>query len=381
MVPDRAVASAQMAAETLTRRQLNRATLARQMLLERHAVPAVEAVERLCGMQAQESKHPFVGLWTRVEGFAREDLHAALRERAVVRATLMRATLHLMSARDYAALRSALDPAMANAIRVLGDRAEGLDVTQVLPVARELVRERPRTFKELRPLLREAFPDVDERALGYAVRLRLPLVMVPTDARWAFPATAAFTLAEDWLDEPLSGDGAPEALVRRYLAAFGPASPADVQTWSGLPGLGRVLDGLRGELRVFRDERGRELFDLPEAPRPDEDVPAPARFLPEFDNIVLAHDDRTRVLADEHRGQVATKNLRIRATFLWDGFVCGTWTVERKRKAATLRLAPFEPLPKRAVAALSREGERLLRFVEDDAETFAVEIAPLAPRR
>jgi hypothetical protein len=361
--------------DTLTRRQLNRATLARQLLLERHSISAVEAVERLCGLQAQEAKPPYVGLWTRVEAFRREELSEALLARQVVRATLMRATLHLMSARDYVALRASLAPALAQAMGVLGTRAAGLEVEKVLPVARGLLEEHPRAFNELRALLAEAFPRVNDRALGYSVRLQLPLVMIPTETPWTFPPVADFTLADAWLGKPLGTDDAPEPLVLRYLAAFGPATAADAQTWSGLKGIKPVLERLRSQLRVFRDERGRELFDLPAAPRPDDGVPAPPRFLPEFDNLVLSHADRTRVLADEHRGLVVTKNLRVRATFLWDGFACGTWAVERKKATATLLLTPFEPLPKPAVKALAVEGEALLRFLEEDATSFDVRLA------
>ena len=370
-----------MRSDVLTRRQLNRAMLARQMLLAREEVSAVEAVERLCGLQAQEPKPPFIGLWTRIAGFQPADLHRALHEREVVRATLMRATLHLMSAADYVAFRPAMHPVMTQALRVLGARAEGLDVDTLLPVARTLLEERPRTFDELRPLLVEAFPQVNDRALGYAVRTHLPLVMVPTQDRWAFPAAARFAPAESWLETSLSDAAtALEALTLRYLAAFGPATAADVQTWSGLQRMKRVLDGLRPELSVFNDERGRELFDLPGAPRPDEEIPAPPRFLPEFDNLVLSHADRIRVLADEHRGQVVTKNLRVRATFLWDGFVAGTWQVERKKQAATLQITPFAPLPAGAADALAEEGASLLRFVEDDAASFGFEVGnPAAP--
>jgi hypothetical protein len=198
--------------------------------------------------------------------------------------------------------------------------------------------------------------------------------MVPTEDRWAFPSVAKFTLAEAWLDAPLSDDLSPHALALRYLASFGPATAADMQTWSGLTGLKAVFDELRPQLRAFRTERGRELFDLPDAPRPEADVPAPVRYLPEFDNLVLAHSDRTRVLSDEHRGLVVTKNLRVRATFLWDGFVAGTWEVKRTRKVATLYLTPFAPLPKQAMTALMEEGAALLRFIEEDAETFDIQI-------
>lgn len=361
-----------MPPETLTARQLNRATLARQLLLAREPVGAVAAVERLCGMQAQEPKPPFVGLWTRVEGFRRDDLRAALHGRELVRGTLMRATLQLASARDYAAHRADFQPVLTAAMRALGDRAKGLELDAVVPAARELVAERPRTFGELRELLVAAFPDVNERALGYTVRMQLPLVMVPTDDRWAFPANAAFTLAEPWIGRPLADEPQLEALALRYLAAFGPASATDMQTWSGLAGLRPLLEGMRDRLAVFRDERGRVLYDLPDAPRPDPDAAAPPRFLPEFDTLVLAHADRTRVLADEHRAAVVTKNLRVRATFLWDGVVAGTWTAERRRAAATVRLAPFAALPARAVRPLAAEGEALARFLEPDATTVAV---------
>ena len=363
-----------MAAETLTREELNRATLARQMLLAREPVSPVEAVERLCGMQAQEARPPFVGLWTRLQGFGRPDLHDALHRHELVRAMMMRATLHLVSAGDYARLRAALQPVLTQAMGVLGKRAKGLELEEVLPVARALVEEGPRTFAELRASLSERFPEVNERALGYAVRLHLPLVMVPTEDRWAYPSVARFTLAETWLDEPLSDEGGPEALVLRYLAAFGPATAADVQTWSGLRGIAGVLKGLRPRLRVFADVRGRDLFDLPEVPRPGADVPAPPRFLPAFDNLVLSHADRTRVLADEHRGAVVTKNLRVRPTFLWEGFVRGTWDLERKKGAAALVVTPFEALPKRAARALEEEGEALLRFAEEDAAEVEVRL-------
>jgi hypothetical protein len=325
------------------------------MLLSRERVPVVEAVERLGGLQAQEPRPPFVGLWTRVEGFEADDLRSALRSGKVVRATLMRATLHLVSARDYADLRPALQPALDQAMRALGSRAKGLDVEALLPVAEKLVRERPRTFNELRPLLLEAFPDVNERALGYATRLALPLVMVPSEDPWGFPRDTPFALPA----KPVRKRARPERLVERYLGAFGPATAADFQAWSGLRGVKPVLDAMRDGLEVFQDERGRELFDLPGAPRPGEEAEAPARLLPDFDNLVLAHDDRSRLIADEHRPKVTTKNLRVKATFLVDGVVRGTWAIERKKVA----LEPFGRLPKAARDELLAEGEQLMRFL------------------
>ncbi|HWF34432.1 MAG TPA: winged helix DNA-binding domain-containing protein, partial [Solirubrobacteraceae bacterium] len=316
----------------LTTRQLNRATLARQLLLERVEMPVPDAVAQLGGLQAQEAKPPFIGLWSRLSGFHDADLVQAIHDRSVVRATMMRGTLHLMTAGDYAAFRAPMQPMLMRAMTsALRDRMQGLDPEAVLPVARGLLEQRPRTFDELRTMLQEAFPDVNHRALGYAVRMLLPLVMVPTGERWAFPRVAEFTLAESWLGRPLPDADSPEGLVLRYLAAFGPASAADMQSWSGLQGIKGVLEGLRPDLALFADERDRELFDLPDAPRPDEDVPAPPRFLPEFDSLLLAHAERRRVIADEHRPAVITKNLRVRATFLIDGFARGTWEIKRTR--------------------------------------------------
>ncbi|HWI08886.1 MAG TPA: winged helix DNA-binding domain-containing protein [Solirubrobacteraceae bacterium] len=371
-----------MRAAVLTDADLGRATLARQMLLERSSCGVVEAVERLAGMQAQEPKHPFVGLWTRLYRFDEADLRAALQERALVRAPLMRSTLHLMSAADYAALRVALQPPLSVALRVLGARAAGLDLDLVLPAARRLLKGAALTFDEIRARLQEQFYAVNDRALGYAVRTLVPLVMVPDEgARWGFGRSVPFTLAGEWLDEPLveDVDRAARALVRRYLGAFGPASAKDVQAWSGAGGMAAVLDAMRSELEVFSDEGGRrELFDLPGAPRPGADVDAPPRLLPEFDNLVLAWDDRSRVITDEHRPCVTTKNLRVRATFLVDGAVAGTWTIAVKRRVATLALEPFDAraVPKRARGDLQDEAERLVRLIEPQARDHVVVLDP-----
>jgi len=371
-----------MKAPRLTAVELNRATLARQMLLQRdRGIPVVEAVQRLAGMQAQEPKHPFVGLWTRLEDFEEASLRVALRERSVVRATLMRSTLHLLGAASYATVRMALQPPPSVALRVLGARGEGLDPELVLPAARALLAGSPLTFDEIRGRLQEQFPDVNDRALGYAVRTLLPLVMVPDDdARWGFSRRVRFALADEWLSEPLAqGVDATRALARRYLGAFGPASAKDLQAWSGVGGMKAVLEGMRDELEVFIDGDGRrELFDLPDAPRPGADVAPPPRLLAEFDNVVLAWDDCSRLIADAHRPLVTTKNLRVKATFLVDGIVAGTWTVTVKRRVATLTLAPFSgvKVPGRAAKALEAEAQRLVRLIEPAAHDHAVVGAP-----
>ncbi|MEJ7813313.1 MAG: winged helix DNA-binding domain-containing protein, partial [Gemmatimonadaceae bacterium] len=250
------------------------------------------------------------------------------------------------------------------------------DVERLVQAARELCDDQPRTFEEIRAILVKAGHAGDERAMGYAVRMQLPLVQVPSPgAAWGYDARAPFAVADSWLGAPLNEDAEPQALVVRYLAAFGPASAADAGVWSGLRGLREVFETLRPELLAFRDERGRELFDLPAAPRPPGDVEAPVRFLPDFDNLVLAHEDRTRLIAPEHRARIVSRNLQVAATFLVDGVVAGTWKVERKRKAATLVLTPFAKVPKPAQRALEEEGLPLLAFLEPDALEHGVRVA------
>ena len=358
----------------MSTRELGRATLARQGLLERAEAPVTRMVERLAGMQAQEARPPFVGLWSRLRGFDPDDLRTALHDGSLVRAPWLRATLHLVSADDYRAHRNALRPALAAALGVLGARADGLDVDALIPAAQEILRDGPLTFNELRPRLAERFPAVDERALGYAARTQLPLIMVPTDDPWGFPRTAAFAPATHRLTGALNDDPDPRPLLRAYLAAFGPASAADAQTWSGLTGLAPVLEGMARDLLVLSDERGTVLYDLPDAPRPGADADAPVRFLPDFDNLVLAHADRTRVVADEHRPRLVTRNLRVRATFLVDGTVAGTWSVAMRRGVATLTLAPFGRVSRTALRDLGREAGGLLSLVEPRARDHAVEI-------
>jgi len=348
----------------VTLRGLNRALLARQLLLERAKLGPVEAIERLAGMQAQVPRPPFVGLWTRLAGFERPALAKALRDKQVVRATFVRGTLHLVSRGDYVALRAAIQPMLSAGMQaILKARASSIDLAKLGAFARTQL---PATFDALRPALVKKFPRSDERALGYAVRMTLPLVQVPTEDAWAFPGNAAFADAEGWIGAPL-GAPSPELLVKRYLAAFGPATVKDAERWSALKGLAPVFEQLRGELVTFRDGK-RELFDLRDAPRPDEGTPAPVRFVPEYDNLVLGHDDRKRIVADEHRAQLVTKNLMVKATFLVDGFVAGTWTIERTGKQATLVLSPFGKLTKAARGELEAEGEALVRFVEPDAQ-------------
>ena len=354
----------------MSARAVNRATLARQMLVERADVSGVEAIARLVGMQGQEPKHPYVGLWSRIDGFAESDLDQAVVERDVVRATLFRGTLHLVTAADFLRFRTTVAPVLEAGLKVLGDRGEGLEPAKVVAAAKKLLAKEPLTFTEVRDALQQQFPGVNERALGYCTRMLVPLVMYPTDARWSWSANARFTPAEDWLGAKLHTKAEPQELVTRYLAAFGPATPADFQTWSGLQKAKPLFDSL--ELETFTDEAGKTLYDVPDAPRPDPDTAVPVRFLPEFDNLLLSHAKRERIIADEHKPAVYTKNLRVKATYTVDGLVAGLWTADKKRGVATLTLAPFGRTRKKTLTELEREGTALLRFLEPDAKTYQV---------
>ena len=364
----------------LTLRELNRATLERQMLVRRQKLPAAEAIEHLVGLQAQTPNPPYVGLWTRLEGFHPDKLARLITDRRAVRIALMRNTIHLVTARDCLKLRPLVQPIFDRALyanRTHRAGIDGMDVEAVVAAGRALLEVRPRTAKELGELLQERWPNRDPSSLARAIRHLVPLVQVPPRGIWGKSGQATHTTAEAWLGRPLDPDPSLDELVVRYLAAFGPATVRDVQIWSGLARLGEVTDRLRPHLRTFRDERCKELFDLPDAPRPDPDTPAPPRFLPEFDNLILSHADRTRIIANDYRKEIASKNGMVPATVLVDGFVRGTWKTERTRGKVTLVIEPFEPLFKEDCDALAEEGEQLVRFVAEPegAETFKVRFA------
>ena len=366
-----------MADRTLTMRELNRATLARQMLLDRENIGVSEAVGRLAGLQAQVQNPPYIGLWTRLQNYSREDLTGALEERSVVRAPFVRSTLHLMTADDYLLLWPAIQPALIRALGAFfGKRARGLDIDRLVTAARAHLEEGPKSFAELRAELSKLEPDRDPEALAYAVRSHLPLVQVFPAGTWRSGGRIAYALAEQRLGRPLSGTDDPRELVFRYLRAFGPGTVKDVQTWAGLVRMQDQIEDLKPELRVFTDEQGNEILDLPDMPLPPADAPAPARFLPEYDNLVLSHADRTRFVPEEHRTKVFLSAARVRATFLLDGTVRGTWKIEGSQNAATLVVEPFEPLAEKDRQALVEEGERLVRFVEAGAGSHELRFAP-----
>jgi Winged helix DNA-binding domain len=358
-----------MTASRLDRRALNRALLERQLLLRRAAMPAAEAIERLVGMQAQLPTSPYAGLWSRLEGFRHEELAGLIGDRRAVRLAMMRSTVHLVTADDCVALRPLVQPALDRNLRTgspYGRRLVGVDVGELVVAGRALVEERPRTQSELGRLLEERWPAVDGTSLAYAVRALVPLVQVPPRGIWGAGGLARCTTAEFWLGRPLEARPSLDGMVLRYLAAFGPATAADMQTWSGLTRLGEVMERLRPGLCVFADEHGRELFDVPDGPRPGSGVPAPVRFLPEFDNLLLSHADRTRVVADAHRPLFNRGNL-LMPSFLVDGFVRGAWRATVARGEATLLVEPFEPLDPAEWAAVREEGLALLAFLAGGA--------------
>ena len=356
-----------MTARVLSLQEINRATLSRQMLLGREDVSAYEAVNRLAGLQAQVPNPPYIGLWSRLHGFERGDLTGLIEDRRVVRSSMMRATLHLMTVEDYLLLRPAIQPALDRSLRsIAGKRLEGLDLDRLVSAARTMVEEEPSTSKDLQGRLLEMEQDRDPSALAYLVRMRLPLVQTPPAGTWGKGGSPHFALPEPWLGARLADPGESlRALVLRYLAAFGPAGARDFQTWSGLTGAKALLQELRPELVEFRDEDGNELFDLPDAPLPPADSPAPPRFVAEYDNLVLSHADRRRVIADGDRKAVFLSAARVRATILVDGFVAGTWRIEKTKKSAALIVEPLAPLEPQDRDALAEEGERLLCFATD----------------
>jgi hypothetical protein len=367
-----------MADELLTDRALNRATLQRQMLLERASMPVLDAVDHLVGLQAQIPHDPYLALWSRLDGFQPHELARALVDRKLVRIAVMRATIHLVTADDCLRLRPLIQPVLDAELAGRRDLAPALKDVDLGPIMDHagsfLAAETPRSTKELRRLLAERFPELDSSALAYACRCLLALVQVPPRGLWGRGAQVTYATAESWLGRPLDAAASIEDMVVRYLAAFGPATSADVTTWCRLTGMREVVDRLRPRLRTFRDERGRELVDLPEAPRPDPATPAPTRFLPEYDNVLLSHADRSRIADKAEVAPLYDPDKLSIGHVLHDGRLRASWRLDRDRSSgsATLLVQHLPGLAKRAADSIAAEGRRVLRFLAADATEHTV---------
>ncbi|POX43867.1 hypothetical protein C3489_37445 [Streptomyces sp. Ru71] len=342
-------------APVLGTRALNRATLRRQLLLAPAPLTAEEAVAHLIGLQAQNVKPPYYALAARLDGFAPEQLSRLMADRAVARIVTLRSTLHTHTADDCLTLRPLVQGARERELANFRKGLDGVDLGRLAALARELVEAEPRTMKQLREALHKHWPHADPQALAVAARCALPLVQVTPRGLWEASGQVALTTAEHWLGRPAEPPATLDATVLRYLAAYGPASVKDMQTWSGLTRLRDAFERLRPRLLTFRDEQGVELFDLPDAPRPDPDTPVPPRFLPEFDNLLLSHADRTRVVPPEHHGRSWQGNQAYR-TLLLDGFLAGLWTLEQN----ALVIEPFTHLTRTRRTQITTEAERML---------------------
>jgi hypothetical protein len=359
-------------APLLSRRALNRALLGRQLLLERVDRAAEAVVEHLVGMQAQEPPDPYVALWSRIEGFDPATLSALIAERRAVRIGLMRGTLHLVTAEDCRAIYPVMAEVMARIFRntPFDRNLDGIELGTVLAAARTALEDRPRTPAELGAVLAQTWPDRDPSSLAYAARYHLPLVQVPPRGLWRQTSRAANTTAEAWLGNAMDRPVSPDDIVLRYLAAFGPATVGDIRTWSWLTGVREVIDRLRPGLRTFRDEAGRELFDVPDGLLVDPDVPAPTRFLPQYDNVFLSHEDRSRISGALSWGI----DFGWKGPVLVDGSITAAWRVRRDGRTATMTVETGRPLSKAERTELEAEADGLLMFLADDADAREVRL-------
>jgi len=356
----------------LSRRALNRTLLTRQLLLERVRRPVLDVVDLLVGMQAQEPIDPYVGLWTRIDGFDPSELSEAIEERRAVRMGLLRGTLHLVTARDALAQYPILADVMTRSWRSspFAKQLVGVDLDAVLARARALLEERPMTPSELGVAMAPGWPDRDAPSLAYAARFMLPLVQVPPRGLWGRTSRPTNTTAEAWLGASMAPDPSIDDLLLRYLAAFGPASVADMRVWSWLTGLREVVERLRPRLRTFRDEGGRELFDVEDGVIADPDLAVPIRFLPQYDNVFLSHDDRSRILV----GGVKVEDLVWKGGVLIDGYVGAAWRIRREKKAATMTVTLYVPVTGVQRAEIEAEGERLFSFLAPDADPREIQL-------
>jgi DNA glycosylase AlkZ-like len=355
--------------EILGRRALNRALLDRQLLLRRAERPVSDTLEHLIGLQAQSISPPYYGLWSRLEEFDPHELGRMLIDREAVRMTLMRGTVHLVTVRDALLLRPLVQVVIERGHNgAFGRRMGGADIGELERAVREELDGEAQGARELGRRLVARGIGEDVEAMGNAVRAHVPLVQVPPRGVWGKSGQARYATLESWTGGELDPNPSIDQVVLRYLRAFGPASVMDMQNWSGLTKLREAFDRVRPQLVTFRDEAARELFDLPDAPRPDPGVPAPVRFLGEYDNVLLGHADRTRMIPEDFPWKEMLAPGRFVSNFLVDGMLRGTWWIERDgKRSATLGIRPFGELAPGEREEVADEAERMLEFSEPEA--------------
>lgn len=360
----------------LPRRALNRTLLARQGLLERSTRSPADVIERLVGLQAQEPADPYVGLWSRIRDFDPTVLSADLEARRAVRMGLMRTTLHLVTVEDAWRLAPVMVEVHRRIFRAtpFAKALDGLDPEPVVAAARAALASTPMRPVDLGRHLAARFPDRDPSALAALARYHLPLVQVPPRGLWRRTGQATNTTLDAWTGRSDPAPIAVEELVRRYLAAFGPASVADVRTWSSMTGLREVVEAMRPGLRSYRDEAGRELLDVEDGRIEDPETPASVRFLPQYDNAFLAHDDRARI----NGALVWGLSFAWKGVVLVDGFVTGAWRAQRGRGRATMTIELGRALTREERRDLEDEGARLAAFLDPDLERGIVLVPPTA---
>lgn len=364
---------------TLSARALNRATLARQHLIAPSPMTGAEMVAHLNGIQAQAPQAPYVALWSRLSAFDPESLSAGLLDRSLVRIVTMRGTVHLHAAADALTMRALVQPAIARrmtSMPVYRQLATQIDPKTVLAWGREQVEREPATLAALRPPLLAQWPDIDPTPATRLLNYVLPMVQVPPRGLWGRSGHPVLTTLEAWTGAAMPEEPDIDEVIRRFVAAYGPVSVLDAQMWSGLTRLGPVFARLRDEFVTFRNEDGRELVDLPDAPRPDEATPVPVRILAPFDNVLIAYKHRERVMPAGHQPLIFTQNGLVRPTVLVDGFSAGIASTARAKETATLTVDLFHPVPSGIRDEIEAEGLRLLAFVEPTATTRRVEFAP-----
>jgi hypothetical protein len=360
-------------APVLSTRALNRTLLARQLLLERATMRAEAALEHLVGLQAQNPPSPYHALHARLADFDPLELSGLMERREAVRMVLMRGTIHLVTAGDAARLRPVVQPVLDRELfgnRTWGAGVEGVDLAPVLAYGKELVEERPRSLADLRNLFATRWADLDAGTLAYAIRNLLPTIQVTPRGLWGRTGAVALTTLDHWTGRPMGGSATIDAVMVRYLRAFGPAAVADAAAWSRLTGLGEVFERLRPGLRTFRDERGRELFDDPEAPVLAGAEPAPIRLLPDYDNALLAHADRSRIVPALEWPSLGDNVTT--PTFLVDGFVAGIWKPVGRGRATAIDLQAMSSLSAQHRHGVEAEASSLLAMLEPHADPGAI---------